>query len=267
MKIGLISDSFRLGFADSVKAAKELGVSGIQTYFTNGELAAADMTKEKIAFVKSVMADNGLVFSAICGDFGFDFSDEARKTEIIEKSKRVVDVALQLGCPIVTTHIGRIEETETHRMEVMRDTAYQLSSYADSCGAIFAAETGSEKAPLLKNFLDSLGAKGLRVNLDPANLVMCVGDDPVAAVYVLKDYIVHTHAKDGIQTGEDKFLEVPLGTGGVDFDKYLKALDDIGYKGYLTIEREVGDSPAKDIGLAFSFLEEKLKKLVINYEK
>lgn len=29
--------------------------------------------------------------------------------------------------------------------------------------------------------------------------------------------------------------------------KYLKALDEVGYRGFLTIEREVGDNPAEDI--------------------
>jgi sugar phosphate isomerase/epimerase len=50
------------------------------------------------------------------------------------------------------------------------------------------------------------------------------------------------------------FEEVPLGTGSVDFPNYLKALEEIGYKGFLTIEREVGDNPAKDIKTAFDFL-------------
>ena len=43
-------------------------------------------------------------------------------------------------------------------------------------------------------------------------------------------------------------------TGGVDFKNYLKALDEIGYHGFLTIEREVGDNPEGDIRLAADFL-------------
>ena len=50
------------------------------------------------------------------------------------------------------------------------------------------------------------------------------------------------------------FEEVPLGTGSVDFSVYLKALEDIGYKGFLTIEREVGDNPEADIKTAVDFL-------------
>ena len=50
------------------------------------------------------------------------------------------------------------------------------------------------------------------------------------------------------------FEEVPLGTGSVDFPAYLKALEDIGYKGFLTIEREAGEDPAADIKTAYDFL-------------
>jgi len=44
----------------------------------------------------------------------------------------------------------------------------------------------------------------------------------------------------------------------------LLALDKIGYKGFLTIEREVGDDPEADIKLAKDFLTEKLNKLGLN---
>lgn len=263
MKIGLISDSFRLGFPESIKAASELGVSGVQKYLTSGEFSAENMTKSKIKEIKDIMSSNGLVFSAICGDFGLDFDNPT----IVEKSKKVLDSAKELGCNIVTTHIGHLYETEDKRMELIRKNAYELASYADNIGSYFAAETGTEKAPVMKAFLDSLGAKGLRVNYDPANLVMVADDDPVSGVYVLKDYIVHTHAKDGVKTGEKSFLEVPLGKGGVDFDKYLAALNDIGFNGYLTIEREVGDNPAADIKMAVDFLKEKLASLNILLEK
>ena len=99
---------------------------------------------------------------------------------------------------------------------------------------------------------------------------MVTGDDPVKAVHNLKKYIVHTHAKDGNKLadlapeyvygvlhpvpeafkGVKLFEEVPLGTGSVDFPKYLAALEEIGYRGFLTIEREVGADPVGDIGLA-----------------
>ncbi len=260
MKIGLISDSLRLGFEESIKAANKLGVTGVQKYMTYGNFSAASLTASRIKEIKDIMSSNGLVFSAICGDFGKDLDND---DSVIEDSMRVLDKAKELDCHIVTTHIGHIYETDDARMEKLRKNAQKLAEYADSIGSVFAAETGTEKAAVMKSFLDSLGAKGLRVNYDPANLVMVADDDPVAGVYTLRDYIVHTHAKDGIRRPDASWLEVPLGTGGVDFDKYIAALNDIGYNGYLTIEREVGDDPASDIGMAVGFLKSKLEKLDI----
>ena len=279
--IGVIIDSFRLPIKDAVKKAAEVGAQGIQVYSTRGEMAPENLDAAARAEFKKLVEGNGLVISALCGDLGgggFSFAD--RNPEKIEKSKRILDLAKELGTNVVTTHIGVVPEDKNHdRYKVMQEACYELSRYADEIGAHFAIETGPETSAVLKDFLDSLGSTGVGVNLDPANLVMVTGDDPVGAVYNLQKYIVHTHAKDGVQnfvedpeivyglkkrpvdvivTG-DSFDEVPLGEGSVPWDGYLKALDDIGYRGFLTIEREVGDNPAEDIRKAVKFLEDRIR--------
>ncbi len=275
--IGVIVDSFRLPIKDAVKKAAEVGAQGIQVYSTRGEMAPENLDAAARAEFKRLVEGNGLVISALCGDLGGGgFSFAERNPEKIEKSKRILDLAKELGTNVVTTHIGVVPDDKNHdRYKVMQEACYELSRYADEIGAHFAIETGPETSAVLKDFLDSLGSTGVGVNLDPANLVMVTGDDPVGAVYNLQKYIVHTHAKDGVQnfvedpeivyglkkrpvdvivTG-DSFDEVPLGEGSVPWAGYLKALDDIGYKGFLTIEREVGDNPEADIRKAVSFLE------------
>lgn len=271
--IGVIIDSFRTDITTAVKKAASVGAQGIQVYATHGEMSPESMTAAKISEFKKLVADNGLKISALCGDLGgggFSFAD--RNPEKIEKSKRIIDLAKELDTNVVTTHIGVVPEDKSHdRYKVMQEACFELSHYADEIGAHFAIETGPETSAILKEFLDSLGSTGVGVNLDPANLVMVTGDDPAGAVYNLQKYIVHTHAKDGKQIffkdpeivyglkkdviiTEDSFIEVPLGEGQVDWVKYLAALEDIGYKGFLTIEREVGDDPEKDIRKAVEFL-------------
>lgn len=272
--IGVIIDSFRTDTRTAILKAAALGADGIQMYCTKGENAPENLTpakrRELLDFVKS----NGLRFSAICGDLGRGFGHADRNPELIEKSKRILDLAKELETDIVTTHIGVVPEDPTvERYGIMQDACGELARYADSVGAHFAIETGPERSAVLKKFLDGLHSTGVAVNLDPANLVMVVGDDPVEAVHNLKDYIVHTHAKDGIMlqktlpeyiygvtpkpediAGIKFFREVPLGEGSVSFAPYLKALEEIGYRGFLTIEREAGDDPAADIGKAKDYL-------------
>jgi len=273
--IGVIIDSFRTDIPTAVKKAASVGAQGIQVYATHGEMSPESMNAAKIADFKNLVADNGLVISALCGDLGgggFCFAD--RNPEKIEKSKRIIDLAKELGTDVVTTHIGVVPEDKTNdRYKVMQEACFELSRYADSIGAHFAIETGPETSAILKEFLDSLGSTGVGVNLDPANLVMVTGDDPVKAVHNLQRYIVHTHAKDGKQiffkdpeiiyglkkdviVTDDSFIEVPLGEGSVVWADYLNALEEIGFKGFLTIEREVGDDPERDIRKAVDFLKD-----------
>ena len=277
--IGVLLDSFRTNWREALKLAAQTGVSGIQVYATKGELAPENMSHEARREFLNAVKDSGLQISALCGDLGHGFSHRELNPDLIERSLRILEMAKELETDVVTTHIGVVPADPTcEKFQIMQEACGKLAEYADKLGAHFAIETGPEPAATLKRFLDGLHSTGVAVNLDPANLVMVTGDDPVQAVYTLLDYIVHTHAKDGVKLLESDplviygeisgtpiektiqrakyFEELPLGEGNVDFPAYLKALDDIGYKGFLTIEREAGENPVADIQKAAGFLRE-----------
>lgn len=279
-KIGVMLESFRLPTEEALQRAAAIGANGIQMYASFGEHTPENMNAAARRELLKSVKDKGLCFSALCGDLGHGFGDPEKNPELIEKSKRILDMAKELETDIVTTHIGVVPTDKAHpRYAIMQDACGQLAEYADSIGSHFAIETGPETADTLCTFLDSLHSTGVSVNLDPANLVMVTRDDPVKAVHTLKKYIVHTHAKDGVNLvlgnpeyiyrvvhpvpaeaeGVRYFEEVPLGTGSVDFPAYLSALREIGYNGFLTIEREVGDDPEKDITIAADFLRKLIK--------
>ena len=273
--IGVMLESFKADRSAAIKKAAALGAKGIQMYATSGENSPENLNAAARRALLDEVKFSGLIFSALCGDLGRGFGNKELNPMLIEKSKRIIDLAKDLETDVVTTHIGVVPGDKNHeRYKIMQEACYELSRYADSIDAHFAIETGPETSETLKGFLDSLNSTGVAVNLDPANLVMVTGDDPVKAVHNLKKYIVHTHAKDGnkLADGNPEFIygvvhpvpeelrgvkyfeEVPLGTGSVDFPAYLKALEEIGYRGFLTIEREVGDNPEADIKTAADFL-------------
>ncbi len=287
-KIGVMTDSFKLPFEQGLAKAAEVGAQGIQLYVVDGEMKYDTFDDAKVAHVRSLLEQYGLVISAVCGDLGghgFERTDE--NAWKIPASKAIADLAVRLGTKVVTTHIGVVPElpddplkpdTASETYQNMKNACREIGDYAASKGVTFAIETGPEPAERLKAFLDDVGSAGFGVNMDPANLVMCTGVDPVQAVYTLGRYIVHTHAKDGkgfiidphrvyaffAEGGiedlrlSDYFLEVPLGEGNVPFDAYLQALEDIGYRGFLTVERECGDDPYADIQKAVNFLKSKI---------
>ncbi len=262
MKIGVMPESFRIPFKEAVIKARDMGAKGLQPYVTGGELAPENLTKDDRKAVLKYVNDNGLVFSALCADFGLDFSAYGENEDGIRRTMAMMDLAIDLGTSVITTHIGHVPEDEnSEKYHNICKTIERLGKYGDSIGVSFATETGPEKAIKLRGILEKVDTRSAKVNLDPANFVMLCGQDPVEAVHILKDYIVHTHAKDGVMLGEGKYQELPLGTGGVPFMEYLAALRDEGYDGFLTIERECGDTPEKDIRTAYDFLSAALKKL------
>ncbi len=269
MKIGVITDCFKKNLEESIYTAKKLGFNGVQIYATSGEFSPEVLTKEKKAFYKKLLKDNDLCVSAICGDLGgYGFQIAEDNPIKIEKTKKIIDLAKEFGASVVTTHIGVIPSDKTEpRYKIMLDALTECGKYAKTKGVTLAIETGPEMAVVLYDFLFDVG-EGVGVNLDPANFVMVTGQDPITAVYMLKEYIVHTHVKDGKMLKKtdpeiiydcfavggieslnvaDFFIETPVGDGDVHFEEYFKALKNIGYDGYLTIERETGENPEADI--------------------
>lgn len=284
MKLGVITDCFKKSHFEGIELAAELGLHGVQIYATTGEFSPETLTEEQKAEYKKFLKEKGLVVSALCGDMGgYGFEIEKDNYERVEKTKKIVDLAYDFGAKVITTHIGVIPEDKTNpRYKVMLSALTECGLYAKEKGITLAIETGPEKASTLLMFLEDTKG-GVGVNLDPANFTMVTGQDAVEAVYLLKDYIVHTHAKDGVMLNPNQnpgdvyhafavggvdalnacegFKELPLGEGKVDWKNYLKALKEIGYDGFLTIERETGENPLTDIKKAVEFLNNELKNL------
>lgn len=281
MKIGVITNCFKKPHHEGIRLAGELGLAGVQIYATKGDFSPETLTEDQKEAYKQLLAENGLAVSALCADMGgFGFERAEDNPARVEKTKRIVELAVEFGANVITTHIGVIPDNKADpRYGIMLDALTECGIYAKERGVTLAIETGPEKAKTLLAFIEDTRG-GIGVNLDPANFTMVTGQDAVEAVYLLGKYIVHTHAKDGIMIDKNQnptdvyhafavggveainactgFQEVPLGEGEVNWDAYLRALRDVGFDGFLTIERECGADPTADIKTAVAFLREKM---------
>jgi len=131
-----------------------------------------------------------------------------------------------------------------------------------------------------------IGSPNLKLFMDVRNSLE-VGEDPISTARACGDMLVHSHVKDarvGVGSSEmplrleggaayggsmiGKFtLGVPVGMGNVlNWEEYLKALKDIRYKGYLSIEGSHVDprfSPYECSAIGLKFLKELGKKVGI----
>ncbi|MEZ6089212.1 MAG: sugar phosphate isomerase/epimerase family protein [Pirellulaceae bacterium] len=175
-----------------------------------------------------------------------------------------------LGCKVVALHLGFVpHETSDPAYAGIVGVTQELCDHAANNGQNVHLETGQETADGLLQFLSSVQRDNLFVNFDPANMILYGTGEPIPALRKVGAFVRSVHCKDGTwseKPGETWGAEVPLGDGDVDIRQYLQTLDQIGYSGPLTIEREIPSEPErqlKEIGAAVELLNRLKQELIV----
>lgn len=189
----------------------------------------------------------------------------ATRAERERRTLAVSDFAAAIGVPGIATHIGFVPDDRSSQDYVaVRDMVRRVCDHAAGYGQTFALETGQESAPVLLEFLLAANRANLRINFDPANMILYGTGDPIAALDILAPHVVTVHCKDGDWPPKDSpgalGHEQPLGQGSVGVEGFITKLKEIGYKGPLTIEREANDPVERQRDIAMGA--ELLRRLV-----
>ena len=186
------------------------------------------------------------------------FGDPATRPERIERFKWALARTRQLGLGDIMLHAGFLPAVGDPGRKAFLDTLAEVSDLAAAQGIVVGFETGQESATLLRRTLDDLKCPNLKVNFDPANMLLYDMDDPLTALEVLGPDIRSVHMKDANRpTVKGAWgSEVPLGQGQTDTRAFVKKLIAVGYRGPLCIEREVGTQAERfaDIAHGVRFL-------------
>ena len=280
-KVGTLADWFDVGIIEGIKESQKCGAQGVQLYATES-FDPRYASRELIEEVKKTLKECNQEVAALCCDLGgYGFEKAEDNPEKIEYLKKCADLAKELDCNVLTTHLGVVPASkDVPRYQVMLDACKEIAAYAYPMGIYLAIETGPESGATLRAFIDDCG-DGVGVNFDPANFVMVGADDELNAVKILGDKIVHTHASDGRNlkpiVPEDFYhqfaegglewmatanicVDLPLGEGVVRWPEYLTLLKEVGFKGFLTIEHEV-HGRSEEIKEAVEFLNKQMEEL------
>ncbi|MBS7654688.1 MAG: sugar phosphate isomerase/epimerase family protein [Candidatus Bathyarchaeia archaeon] len=254
---------------NQLKTAVEIGVEGVQLWCVDYGpsrpcLLDPDRCDAKLrADIKEIIGSYGLEISGFCAQlsgprrFG-GLDEEEGLDKRIEKTKKALKLAADMGSPIVTTHPGVIpSDKSSPTYSVIKRSIFEISKYGEDLGAFFCIETGMERAEVLKAFLEDVGSPALKVNYDPANMLHFGIDEVVKGVKTLKKWIVHTHAKD--YNPETK--RATVGEGLVPWDEYMSALRKVQYEGWLAIEDETGIDVIESIKRGKEFLEKYMLRI------
>jgi len=237
---------------DEPAAIAALGVRYGQLAFAGGiplDAAAA-------AHWKSALSAAGLtvvtLFAAYDGEDYADIPTVQRTVGFIPPATREVrerrtlelsDFAARLGVPSIACHIGFVPEDPADPDYIaVRAMVRRVCDHAAARGQTFALETGQERAEVLEAFIRDVARPNLRINFDPANMILYGTGEPIAALRRLAPLLASVHCKDGDWPPADRpgalGTERPLGQGSVGIERFVATLKEIGFPGPLNVERE-----------------------------
>lgn len=235
-------------------------------------------TDENAARLNELLEEYGVTISAFwCGWEGpctWNFYEGQQNLGLVPPQYREMrvknlcdgaDFAAKLGVENVVTHMGFIPENPNDpEFLPFCDAVKRVADHLKKNNQWLLFETGQETPVTMLRCFETAGADNLGVNLDTANVILYGRANPVDSLDVFGKYVRNLHAKDGRYptNGHDLGAETAIGEGKVDFYGVIKGLHELGYDGYITIEREIeGEQQTKDILKAKAYLEGIIKEV------
>jgi sugar phosphate isomerase/epimerase len=289
MQLSVMLGNFRQPFLEALNSTQKLEIPAIHLSAI-GEYDPENCDRAARERLKSTLRERDLKISALSRWGGeVDLGDADFRERDLADAKRILEMAAEVmdGNGIWQAHIGIIPETPGSRWNSIVRSCEEIARHGEKVGACLAIETGPEPARVMEKLMQTIDSPALRVNYDPANLIIwpalrhhserlitkygkpekaynpedaVYNYEPVEGVKRLGRFTVHTHAKDA-RVVDGIRQEMPLGEGWVDWPRYLQLLQESGYDGYLAIEREAGEDAPGDISRAAQFLRKQLSLL------
>lgn len=244
----------KMSLRECMQLAKDAGFDGIElNYDLDNDLSPKAGAKECKA-IRKMADDIGIRISGLCSFLFWPYpltSNDATKRERgIELAGKIAQAAHDLGVENVlvvpgAVHIPWRTDHEPVPNDVCerraREAVGQLAKQAEKLKVSLNMENiffnGFLMTPMEMNaFVDSFGSEHVRVHYDTGNISMFQHAEHW--VPILGQRTKNIHFKEFSKKGTDYSLETfrPLLDGTTNWPAVTEALDQVGYKGYVTFE-------------------------------
>ena len=252
---------------DVVKVLKENGYPGV-------ELQDKTVTEAEARAARRLAEDEGLnIHSFMGGWFEFNAKDPAKRREAIETAKKNIRIAAAYGAPVILVVPGRVGgikmpkpsefklafDPQTLTLARAADADYPEYVQAQNDATKYAQDAVWELVPLAAELSVVIGLENVWNNLwvKPDFAAAFIRSFKVATVKAyldlgnheryapsadwvdaLSDQIVKLHIKDFKvdRTLEKEGTFVRIGDGTIDFKAVRRAIERVGYSGWVSIE-------------------------------
>jgi len=282
IKLAFSTNAFkRYSLEDSIREIAKVGYSGVEILCDIPHAYVPSFKDDQVRSLKKTLALSNMQISnlnaftlyAIGDTYHPSWIDDSREMRIehtiecIRLAKRIgaKHLSTEPGGPVVAPPVPSSSQQQEQQQyqdisrfeKIFLDGLTRVTKMAEEedIKVLIEPEPGLliENSSQFKNFVTKINnSKYIRLNFDIGHFY-CVNEDPAKVVYELSDYIEHFHLADIAHTRIHNHL-IP-GKGSIDFRSVFDAMDDIGYRGFVTVELyPYQDNPIYAAKEAYSYL-------------
>jgi len=271
-QIGVFT-SVDAGLGVPLDVAREIGVPTVQVHAPHRTTRTADSAKNFLSHCKAAGITVTCVFGGFEGESYSDIATTSRTVGLVPRETRaarvqemkdISDFTRLLNCPAVGLHLGFVPADRKGKIyKELVEATRGILAHVEGNGQALHLETGQESADHLLDFIHDVDRVNLFINFDPANMILYGIGHPIEALKKVGHLVRSVHCKDAkwatvAERGLSWGTEVALGDGDVGLESFLQTLKELGYRGPLTIEREIAhdrERQKRDISAALSVLQ------------
>lgn len=220
---------------EQVREAARLGARAV-VIDAIGDLAPARLSETGRREFRHLLRTVGVGLAAVSLPTRRPFDTTDQLDDRLNRAASAFAMAFELGATLVLARVGGIPaESESAGRSTFLGAVAELGRRADHRGVRLAVETGPDPGEAVRTLLDGLDCPGLAASIDPAALLQN-GHDPGLATRTLGPWVAHAYATEPTR-GRLVTLSRSSGLppGVVDWEEYLGSLEEVGYRGVLTI--------------------------------
>lgn len=210
----------------SLEVAKRLGLDGVQVDFGSGQndlpLFSRDLQNKFLEAVKKHNVEIGSLALGVLN--GVPYKSDPRAERWLAES---IDVAKVMGCTVVLVPFfgkGGLRD-DKEGIDTVVERLKRVSPKAEEAGVVLGFESWLSAEQHL-DIIDRVGSPAVKVYYDVGNSDKA-GYDIYEEIRLLGKQICEFHAKD---------YDDLYGKGTIAFEEVRRAMDDIGYRGWIHIE-------------------------------
>lgn len=198
-------------------------------------------SREKITTARKQAEDKKVRIMGLGSSANLHHQDAELWKKDLESAKRFIELSHHLNCPYVRVFPNRLPKDEDRNATIERisERLLSLGQFAKGSNVTVLMETHGDvvETPVLKQIMKSAAHPNTGLLWDVFNMWSVTKEPPSKVYPEIKEYIRHTHLKDGKMI-DGKMQYVLFGRGECPVFEAIDLLNKGGYKGYYGFEWE-----------------------------